>query len=333
MAFGRNSKRIPADEETKFYAFDPVMGYWGIPNLKRRVEFIRQRPDVEIEISYNDQGIRDTPFKSCDPHGTILCFGGSHTWGAAVTQEERFSDLLARRTHRQVINMGQCSLGIDQIALAILKRAEKYNPQIIVVEQYSWAVVRILRNYVNRGYIKPSFFLDERGELKLKKVPWAARFTLFRKLIGSFYAYKKELQEFRGGIDLQESYDPLVDPMFLYWKVNYYDYLYVLLEKIILVIRDYCRQNGVHLLFSLGAIHQQFKAPSKSRLIDYNLPRKRLRNILDNSGIAYVDMTDAMLKEHSESDPVIFCDGHINIKGHDIFATILQRDLEKRGWI
>lgn len=318
--------------ETKIYAFDPVLGYWGVPNIKRMIQF-EQRPGVEIEIAHNDDGIRDVPFKCSDPNGTILCLGGSHTWGGGVTQEERYTNLLAHRTGRQVVNMGHCSIGIDQVAIVILNRTQKYNPKIIVVEQYPWAVVRLLRNYLSGDYIKPFFFLDEKGDLKLKKVPPIARFFLFRKLIGTFYVYKKELREFRKGLNLQEGYDSLTDPMFLYWKINCYDYLYVLLEKIIIVMRDYCHRNGIRLIFSLGVILQQFIGRSKSNLVDYDLPRNRLRNILDRLDIPYVDMTEAMLEAHSCGHPVIFSDGHINPKGHDIFATAMQKDLERRGWL
>lgn len=332
MVFGYKSKQVKREGARKFYTFDPVMGFWGVCNVKRKVRF-EQRPDLEIEVSHNDRGIRDFPFKLTDSRGTIFCLGGSHSWGGGVTQEERYTDLLARRTGRQVVNMGHCSLGIDQVAMAILQRSKEYAPQVIVVEQYPWAAVRLLRNYVGYGHIKPSFFLDENGELRFKKLPWVARFFLFRRLIGLFYAYKKELREFRQGIDLKEGYDPLADPMFLYWKISHYDYLYALLEKIIQVIQDYCRQNGIHLLFSLGVVHQQLGVPSGSQLVDYELPGKRLKNILDKSGIAYVDMTEAMLKVHSADQPVIFDDGHINPKGHEIFATVLQKDLESRGWL
>jgi len=330
--FGMQSIKVQKMDESKIYTFDSTMGFWGIPNIRRKIQF-EQRPNVDIEVAHNDQGLRDAPFNPSDPKGTILCIGGSHTWGGGVAQEERYTDLLARRTGRQVVNMGHCSLGIDQAALAILKLSRQYNPETIVVEQYPWAVVRILRGCVNKEYVKPSFFLDQNGQLKLNKIPWAARFPLLRKLIGLFYTYLKELREFREGIDLHEGYDPLADPMFLYWKISQYDYLYALLEKIILMINDYCTQNRIHLLFTLGVAQQRFNGSGKSRLVDYDLPRKRLRNILDKSGIAYVDMADVMLEEHSDADPVIFNDGHINLKGHRIFATALQRGLEARGWI
>ncbi len=314
------------------YRFDPLLGYWGIPNLRQKIR-PEENPSIEIEVCHNAQGMREALLSLPISSKTILCVGGSHTWGAGITNEERYSDLLARRSGRQVVNMGHCSLGIDQIAVAILKRSKELNPGIIVIEQYPLAVVRLLRNYLSGGYIKPHFFLDEQGDLKLEKVPSLARFSVFRKLIGSYYSYRKEFQEFQKGIDVQEGYDRLADPMFLYWKISQYDYLYVLLEKIILVIRDHCRQNNIRLLFGLGAIWQQFAGRSQSRLVDYDLPRKRFKNILDKSGVAYVDMADALLREHSKGSPVIFDDGHINAKGHDILAAMFQKDLTNRGWL
>ncbi len=318
-------------KDKPFYGFDPELGFWGVPNLKQRIKN-SLNPSFDLEIIHNEDGIRNAPYKSSVSDGSILCIGGSHTWGGGIKQEDRYSDLLAQRTNRQVMNMGQCSLGIDQVAIAILNRAKKYNPKVIVVEQYPWAVTRVLNHYVN-GYVKPSFYLDANNDLKLKKVPRSAHFLLFRKIIGSFYSYRKEFKEFQGGIDLSENYDPLADPIFCYWKIHYYDYCYSLLEKIILICRDYCQQNNIQLFFALGAIQQQFSGKSRSRLIDYDLPRKRLGNILEKSGIAYVDMTETMLKEHSSEDPVIFEDGHINTKGHNVFATVLQKELEDRSWI
>ena len=39
--------------------------------------------------------------------------------------------------------MGHCSLGLDQVILAIMKNAEKYNAKIIFIEQYTWALHRV----------------------------------------------------------------------------------------------------------------------------------------------------------------------------------------------
>jgi len=86
-------------------------------------------------------------------------------------------------------------------------------------------------------------------------------------------------------------------------------------------------------LFGLGAIHQQFGPASKSELVDYELPRERFIELLLKNKIAFVDTTETMLKEHSTIDPVIFDDGHINAKGHKVFADVIHNELLKLNWI
>lgn len=320
-----------ANEGAAFYNFDAEMGFWGVPNLEREICF-SQCPGTPILVRHNTDGNRDTDAALKPDERTIVCIGGSHTWGGGVEQEFRYTERLAEQTGRRVINLGHCSLGLDQACLAILQRSKKYHPEIIIVEQYPWAVHRVLNNYVN-GFVRPYFYLDSQKDLKLRKVPSFARYQIFRQMIGSYYAFRKEFQEFRAGIDLKYGYDAFTDPIFLYWKTQHYDSMYVLIEKILGVMRDYCHQNGIKLLFSLGAIRQQFGPKSPSALVDYDLPRKRLIDLLEKNNIIYVDMTDPMLAAHSEEAPVIFEDGHINAKGHDVFSKILYEDMLMRGWI
>lgn len=325
------SKKIEANRvANSLYEFDPDTGFWGIPNIARYVQTdLRKEP---VYIVNNSDGNRDVTIDSIDPKGPIVVIGGSHSWGAGVNKDKRFSDVLADKTGYQVINMAHASLGIDQICIAIMKKSEKYKPKVIVLEQYPWAAIRVLSGYVN-GYIKPRFSINDSGKLSLKKVPKIMRFSFARKILGSYYAFKKELQEHRSGIDIQTSYDPLLDPVFLYWKINHYDYMYQLLEKILIVIRDYCKQKNIKLLLSLGAIHQQFIGDSGCELVDYNLPRERLIKILSNLGIDYIDMTDELLSSHKKGDAVIFHDGHINENGHMVTAKALERALDSRGWL
>jgi len=328
MLFG---KKINADRVAQsLYEYDPDIGFWGAPNVERYVETdLREEP---VHISHNSDGNRDKELHGIASDGTIVVIGGSHSWGAGVDNDKRFSNLLSDKTGKQVINMAHASLGIDQICIAIMKKTEKYNPKIIILEQYPWAVIRILSGYVN-GYVKPSFSIDEEGKLKLRKVPKIMKFPVINKIVGTYYSLKKEIDEFRSGIDIQSNYDPLLDPIFLYWKIKHYDYLYELLEKILIVVRDYCRQKNIHLLLSLGAIHQQFSDGVKSELIDFDLPIKRLQTILDKLSIEYVDLSDELIKNHSKASPVIFHDGHINEKGNEIISIALANTIESKGWL
>jgi len=314
-----------------FYHFDPQMGFWGIPNREQEVYF-PQRPGTPVLVRHNSDGNRDIEAMPEPGERTIVCLGGSHTWGAGVEQELRYTERLAMRTGRRVINIGHCSLGLDQVCLAILQRTAKYRPETIIVEQYPWSVHRILNNYVN-GYVRPYFYVDPQQKLRLQKVFRFARYRMIRRLIGTYYAYRKEFVEFQAGIDLKYGYDPHDDPMFLHSKARYYDSMYNLIDKILAVIRDYCRQNGMKLLFGLGAIQQQFWPRSTDTLVDYDLPRKRLIEQLEKNKIAYVDMTDSMIAAHSEQAPVVYADGHINAKGHDVFSRVLYENLLARGWL
>jgi len=327
----KTKNTTPIKGVTTFYGFHPLLGFWGIPNVQSTM--VCEEFDGRIlSIQQNEDGNRDISYKPNDDLKSVVCLGGSHTWGGGIEAKFRYSNVLRKKIKNPVVNTGQLSLGLDQECLYILEKTKKYNPGVFVVEQYPWAVIRILNNYVN-GYVKPQFSLDEKGALKLKKVPKYARFKILRRIQGIFLAYKKELNEFRGGINLSQDYDLMKDPMFLYWKCGHYDYLYLLLEQIIIVIRDHCRQNNIHLIFALGTILQQFQETSPSKLVDYDLPRMRLRKILKKLGVAYVDMTDSMLASHSVDSPVILWDGHINEKGSEIFAKVLKDELTVREWL
>ncbi len=317
--------------DTSFYQFNPVFGFWGKPDIERDVSF-EQRRDEVIRVSHNAEGNRDSPFDRSCGKKTILCVGGSHTWGGGVEQHLRYTDRLSERSGLDVINLGHCSLGFDQVCLTLLEKSSFYSPNIVIVEQYPWAIHRVLNTFVN-GYVKPHFFLDSQQKLKLQKVPWLARFKIFRAMIGAFHSYRKEFREFQAGINLKEGYDPACDPIFLYWKSSYYDYLYKLVDSILGVMRDFCLQRGIKLLFALGVVGQRLGPQSGSALVDYDLPRNRLIHLLEKNQIRFVDMTNKMLLEHSEKAPVIFFDGHINAKGHDIFSQVLFDKLNDLGWL
>lgn len=322
-----NSKQV----DTTFYRYHPRFGFWGIHNIEMDVSF-RLRPDVYIRCRHNSEGNRDKPLSPGRMKNPILCLGGSHTWGVGVEQENRYTDVLEQMTGRPVLNLGHCSLGLDQICIVILETAEHYRPSAIIVEQYAWAIHRVLSPYVI-GYTRPYFYIDAGGNVKLKKMPSLTRFKTCRKLIGAFYGYRNELREFKAGINLKEDYDPWTDPIFLLWKVSYYDHMYRLVDKILQVMQDFCTQKGIHLLFGLEPIMQQFHRKSPSALIDYDLPQKRLLSVLEKNRVPAVNMLAAMQREHSADDPVIFQDGHMNSKGHLVFAAEVKKAMESRGWI
>lgn len=327
----KGNKKVISNGDTTFYQFDSQIGFWGVPNIEKNVIF-EQMPDVPINVKHNSDGNRDENITLNGHERTIICIGGSHTWGGGVMQENRYTNCLARSLNRTVINMGHCSLGLDQVILSIIQKSNKYNPEIIVIEQYPWAVHRVLNNYVN-GYVRPYFTIDNKDKLQLHKLSKFAKIPFFRSIIGNYFSFRKEFYEFRGGINLKNSSNNFIDPMFACWKSRHYDYMYDIIDKLLIVIKDHCVRNKLKLFFSLGAIQQQFFKQSNSNLVDYTLPRERFIELLVKNRINYVDMTESMLAAHSISEPVIYDDGHINAKGHEIFAKILHQELIKLKWV
>jgi len=327
----RNKKKILVNGDTTFYQFDPQMGFWGVPGIEKEVSFT-QRPDVSVLVKHNSEGNRDHEIHLKEDETTIVCMGGSHSWGAGIEQSYIYTSQLTELTGLKVINLGHCSLGLDQICLAVLQKTDRYKPKIIIIEQYPWAVHRVLNNYVN-GYTRPHFLLDAKGALKLQKVSSLARIPIFRRMIGSFYSFRKEFNEFKAGMNIKNNYDASIDPIFLHWKTRQYDYMYNLIDKILGVINDHCQQKNIKLLFGLGAIHQQFGTTSPSALIDYELPRNRFISLLEKNKINYIDMTEQMLTNHSIDSPVVFKDGHINEKGHRVFSRVLYKELQHLNWL
>ncbi len=328
------AKQTVPNAALRFYEFDQQLGFWGVPNVKGNVLFeIYPGEYIQVPVQHNEDGNRDAPVSSepTNNTNTIICLGGSHTWGAGVLQELRYTEQLQKRLGCRVVNMGHCSLGLDQVCLAILQRSEKYNPKVIVVEQHPWSIHRILNHYVN-GYVRPYFCLGPNEKLKLKKVPYLAKQQTFRSVLGTYLAFKKEFLEYRGGVKIETGCPPETDPIFLHWKTKYYDCMYSLAGKIIRVIQEHCRTKGVKLIFALGVIKQQLGPESKSELIDYDLPRNRLIELLQKNEIPYVDMSPATKAAHSPNDPALFTDGHINAKGHELFARELFNSLQARSW-
>ncbi len=262
---------------------------------------------------------------------TIIFLGGSHTWGVAMEQEKRYTDLLKKNNSFNILNMGHCSLGLDQISVAIKNKAQKFKPDMIVIEQYPWSIHRILNTYVN-GFCRPTYKINKKNKVSFSAVPKIAFLKIFRTILGGYYEFKKEFLEYKNNLNVKYNYDPKTDPIFLLWKTRYYDYMYKLAEGLVKEIQDYCLMRNIKLVFLIGTVNQQLKFCSDTALIDYDLPRKRFINILKKQNIEYVDTLKKMLLENKKSSPVAYEDGHINEKGNFIFYKEIKRYLKTMNW-
>jgi len=324
------NKEIKKEQEP-IYQYDEATGFWGKPNIEREIIF---NPSIDrlSWIKNNEYGNRDKPINKSSNSKNFICCGGSHTWGAYVDQDQRYSDLLTEWTSRRFFNIGHPSVGLDQICLAIMHKISDFNPDGILIEQYPWSFHRILNTYIN-GYLKPYFYLSSDGELKMNSLKFLARYKIYRKIVGEYRLYKKEFTEIKSGIDIKDSYDPAYDPVFLMWKASYYDYTYELFGRIALKIKEYCESKDLKLLFFLTAHLQQFFPNSGSEIVDYDLPTKKLVKVFEKYEIPYINMSQDLLCEQRNNNKVIVSDGHLNENGHKKVAEVLLEELKKREWL
>lgn len=316
---------VKRDGHAPYVSYDRAVGFWGTPHWERDMVFPKCS-DTPFHITMNSKGCRDIEHSG---NGGIMCVGGSHTWGSGVEQDSLYTAVLREFTDKNVYNMGQCSFGLDQVFLLIKDRFDEYRPDTVVVEQYPWGLHRVVNNTLGE-FIRPSFHLDKDGKLALRKIPSYANWKPARKLLIAYYNYKKALTEFSAGIRLKPRAGTYVDPFFLLWKIGYYAPMYELVDNILAAMSEFCREKGIHLLFAVTAVKEQYDR-SDSALVDYTLPRKKLINLLEKNDIDWTDVARDLVDGHTEIDPCRFPDGHINVKGHRVFGESVARALEERG--
>ncbi len=173
----------------QLYEYHPVIGYRFIPHLKARI----QHEGGGYLLQVNEAGFRSNrPFPAPATPGMrrVLFFGDSFTAGDAVSNQQRYTDLLEFRLARlESYNFGLSSTGTDQQYLAWREYGRDIAHDVLVIAVFVENVRRIEARFrahrdatgVKRLYAKPFYTLD--GErLLLHQVPPSAEPFTFEQL-------------------------------------------------------------------------------------------------------------------------------------------------------
>jgi len=314
-------KNIPAVTTPKLYRFDREYGFWGVPNFSQKIFYPEY--DKTILVHHDDLGNRNTDIPnspSTKKDRKILFLGGSHTWGAGVENFETFPAIVQERSGISCLNYGHCSFGFDQMVLVLLKQLNILSVETVVLELHPWVIHRILRKSAI-GFPKP-YFAFHGDELKLQQVPPISRVPFVRALLSDFAVFEKNLLEFRSGINLKEiSAKKNSDPLFKIWNQAYYSVLYKIISSLLIIARDVCKQNHTKLLIVLGPTKQELAhEPSDYEFVNPSIPRRRLKALMDAGNLQYLDLEPNFKLLRHDEDNGLFSDGHINRRGHKVFA-------------
>lgn len=312
----------------KLYRFDSDFGFWGVPNFSEEIFYPEYNKSVVVRHDYS--GNRNTYIpQSIDSKNSenFLFLGGSHTWGAGVENYETYPALIQERSGVSCLNYGHCSFGFDQMVLVLLKKLTNLSAKSVVMELHPWVVHRVLRRSAI-GYPKP-YFAFEAGDLRLHQVPTISKVSIGRRFLSEYAEFEKALLEFRAGINLNAPGPKRNnDPLFNVWDQGYYVDLYRIITKLLVIARDVCEQNDTKLLIVLGpTVQELLHEPRPYEYVNPSIPRRRLKALMDAANIHYLDLEPKFELLRGDKDNGLFSDGHINNRGHKIFAEEIYREL------
>ena len=311
------------EKPISFYEYHKLYGFWGRKNISSKVKF-PQSPKKFIDVAHNSIGIREKEIKTLKNSKTILCLGGSNTWGAAINDEDRYSNKLKNYNNFESYNFGQCSFSLEQIYLLIINEAIYFNPHTIIIEQYPWSLTRSINHYVN-GYIRPLFYIHKKNFFQKKLNFYLANKTI-RKFAGNYLKFKKDFAEYYNKIHACKDKE-YTDPIYKNSAQDYYIEMYEIVRHVVDKIANFCRAKNIKLLFIVTPSKEEIYKKTESEDINYALPRKNLLKIFDNLNISYIDVSNEFMISYKEVSP-IFSDGHANELGNTIIAKKIKDKLQ-----
>lgn len=168
-------ERVEPRDKDAWHAFDPQLGWWGQPGWSGQGQ-VPIEPPRTFAVRLNAQGLRmDREVAPTPPPGKrrVCLVGDSYTFGWGVEVEEacpaRLEALLGPEA--EVINLGVCAYGVDQMRLVVEQRALPLQPDVVVLAVIADDFRRALRAVANVGHRKPRFLLEGDGTPRLTGVP------------------------------------------------------------------------------------------------------------------------------------------------------------------
>jgi hypothetical protein len=318
---------IRYENHAAMYQFDVHTGWYGKPNIETRYE----SPDgALVTVNHNSLGNRDVERAPAKAAKRIAVVGASLSWGMGVEFSDIFPQRLERLLGCEVLNFGHCNFGLDQCLITLKDRVAAFRPDIVVLEQQPWVIYRLLLSSLKQ-FPKPYFDLSADGKLLLRDVPLTAQIAPVRQLISAYRAYAKEVVDQVNNTDVTHEYDPALDPLFSYLRVEHYTRLYSCADAILREIAGTTKALNAKLLVVVGTTLQELTRRPTSQLVDFGLPRKRLRGLLARAAIPHLDLQKPMHARHGDK-PVIFYEGHWNAYGHSVVAEMIAARLVETKW-
>jgi hypothetical protein len=346
-------------------AFDPLLGFRGIPGYRQEVEDERGR----AVFALNAQGFRGRELPSEPTPATggmlrVLFVGDSFLVGSAVREEQLVTSLVESALRSQgrqaeVFNLSGADWGTAQELLALRALGRPLAPDAIVLFVYpANDLINNSMGLAGRTTVSPGdpirpYLVREGGELRVRYLDpiraFARRhsrlFALLERRVlastsgggGGWGEISARLQRGDAPREDLEIFRPRVDPGDR-WEQAWAESL-----DLLRAFRDECEAMGARLLVVVvPSMHQVLVTPKSIRLdlealavrrlplsaiLDWDLPERRLAEFL---GAERIDARLLLgpLREGARKGGVVYArDEHLAARGHEIAADAVI------GWL
>ena len=160
----------PISSDRNFWAYDPLLGWSGVPFSKGRMEYL----DFDVDVAISSAGLRDSEYPVARVPGKkrMLVLGDSFGWGFGVEKDEIWLEQIEIENQDwEVINASVSGYGTDQEYLYYLTRGRRYKPDVVLLLFYGGNDVTNSSSSSQYWHNKPLFVLSDEGGIDLTGVP------------------------------------------------------------------------------------------------------------------------------------------------------------------
>lgn len=303
----------------------PTQGYRksDIPGLGFEIIPSRHLKQYGHDIAINKQGYRDTNFlitKSPDSK-RIVCLGDSMTMGYGIEKSSIYVDVLERSfrssgKNYEFMNFSIGGYNTAQEWLVYKHRAADYKPDLVLVQ--------FLLNDLTYTY--PVNMSD--GATANIKAFLAQRFHLYMLVSYAYHNLRENNNSNHVDLENMDSLNAPVGPEFM---KDVYDINSKPFKEWKSIVAEFgkLRRSGVPVLFVIFP-WDIYKGMDAGKPYPYYIYHDRIKAILNEEGIPYVDVTPMLtsygnLKQFWVSEH----DFHLNVKAHQLIADYLKSEIEK----
>ena len=290
-----------------------------VPNFNGRMV-----GEYNVEVKINSEGFRDYEHESASKKFKILALGDSMTFGQGVEIDKTYLSVIEGKLNIEVIKAGVPAYGQDNELEYFLIKGVKYKPDAVVIFYYPNDNDDNAGNTDRKiayGSLIQKYRYEALPKWKLYIYTKLYRTNTLRLLRGDYTNLMAALGRKESGLIENKLFLKSQSKESADWAKTY------------ALLREFKKNAGSSKLVIVYAPSKQQIYPNKYPKLfgsdtDTDKPNKILGEIAASLNIEYIDVTGE-LRDLNDSGLYFTHDLHLSEKGHEVFGSLVARDIKK----